>query len=215
VGEGLDSHKLVDINIARYYYFAVLPGRHAVFAAASFLLQGSTPAVPAPFGFIGIVAVVWCISRRNENIGGWLMFFYYQIYASIALFLFSALGSAEKFAPSEWRETSNYLVFLASVLPRYAAFLLVGATATVLVSKKTHAWVIYLRIALGAAIGLMALPLLLDALYFQDALIWNLLRVVMLGAWLIYFFVSERVKRVFPQPQPSPQMSTPSTVPFS
>jgi hypothetical protein len=155
--------------------------------------------VPAPFGLIGIAAVAWCISRRNEDIGGWLMFFYYQIYGSIALFLVSALGAAEKFAPSEWSETSNYLVFLASVLPRYTAFLLVGAIATVLLSKKTHAWVIYLRIALGAAIGLMALPLLLDALYFQNALIWNLLRVVMLGAWLTYFFVSERVKRVFPQ----------------
>ena len=159
------------------------------------------PSATAPFGAIGLVVVVLCITRRNENIGGWLMFFYYQIYASVALSLLSVLRSVETFSPSYWSESGDYAVYLASVLPRYVAFLFVGIVASVLLSRRTHTWVIHLRIALGAALGLMTLPLLLDALFFPDALIWNVLRVLMLGAWLIYFFVSERVKRVFPKAQ--------------
>ena len=179
------------------------------------LLQSPTGVPPAPFGVIGIFAVVLCIRRRHEDIGGWLMFFYYQIYGSIVSFLFYGIQSPQKFLPSGWSEASDYLVFLASVLPRYAAFVAIGVVATVLLRKKTHAWVIHLRIALGAALALMALPLLMDALYFPDATIWNVFRLLMLGAWLVYFFVSDRVKRVFPEPSQPPQVSVPSTLPFS
>ena len=173
------------------------------------------PSATGPFRAIGLVVVVLCIVRRNEDIGGWLMFFYYQMYASVVLFLLSALRSIETFSPSYWSESGDYAVYLASILPRYAAFLFVGIVASVLLSRKTHTWVIHLRIALGAALGLMMLPLLLDALFFKDALVWNVLRVLMLGAWLIYFFVSERVKRVFSKAKEPRVAAQPSPPRFS
>lgn len=156
----------------------------------------------APFGF---ALVILCYVRRKENIGGWLMFFYYQIYASIVLFLLTAIGSAQAYWPSYWDELSDYILFLSAVLFRDFAFVLVAAVASVLLTHRKWVWVRNLRIALIVALGIMVIPLVLDVLFFQDALVWNLLRAIMLGAWLVYFYVSDRVKSVFPEetlPQP-------------
>ena len=172
--------------------------KHLAPRALLFLLFDSADILRV-FKPLGLIFVVVCIGRRKEDIGGWLMFFYYQIYGSILLFILTAIGPAQSYLPSHWNEGWDYILFVRAVLFRDAAFLLVATVATVMLSHRKWSWVRNLRFALIAALGIMTVPLVLDAIFFQNALVWNFLRMIMLGAWLIYFYVSERVKRVFPE----------------
>lgn len=159
---------------------------------------------PSRLGPLGLVFVVLCYSRRDEPIGGWLMFFYYQIYATILFLAFGAIGSAENYLPSQWDEFGDYVIFLGAVVPRTFAFLLVGGVATVLLLRREFRWVENLRVALAVGVALTLLSVVVDVLYFTEDLLQNFMRLVMLGVWLGYFLCSERVARVFPARGDSP-----------
>jgi hypothetical protein len=150
-----------------------------------------------PLAPIGVIFAVLCYSRRKKEVGGWLMFFYYQIFASIALFLLQGTLRSREYLPSWWESEWDYIIFLGAVLPRLFAFILVGAISTLLLYHRDWLWVRNLKVALFAAIVLLALSLLVDLAYFPSAIFTNCLRLIMLVAWLIYFSVSKRVHHVF------------------
>lgn len=125
------------------------------------------------------------------------MFFYYQIYGSIALMILSMVSSVEKYTPSYWDNWGSYLAFLLAFLPRLGGFILVGFVATVLLRRRDWFWVRNLRFTLYAGMVFTLLSLIVDILFFPTAAVTNALRLAMLGVWLGYFYVSERVNRVF------------------
>jgi hypothetical protein len=151
---------------------------------------------------LALILVVTCYIRRNEDIGGWLMFFYYQIYGSLVLFAVQVAQFSDPYRLSYWDEEVDHIIFLAAVLPKILGFLLVAAVGTILLRRREWYWLRHLQFVLLVAMLMMLLPLALDALYFRESLVWNSVRLVMLGAWLAYFMSSERVKRVFPRLRP-------------
>ena len=152
---------------------------------------------------IALILVVTCYIRRNEDIGGWLMFFYYQIYGSLVLFALQVVQFPDPYRISYWDEEADHIIFLTAALPRILGFLLVAVVGTILLRRREWYWVRNLKFVLLAAMLMLLLPVVLDALYFKESLLWNVLRLVMLGAWLAYFMTSERVKRVFPRLRPA------------
>jgi hypothetical protein len=148
---------------------------------------------------ISLILLIVCYARRNEAIGGWLMVFYYQIYGTLAVFALEAIRHSEAYRPSYWDTELDYIVFLCTILPKVVGFVLVASVATVLLRKREWFWVRNLKFVLLIAMLLVLFCLALDALFFQAALVSNFVRLVILGAWLAYFMVSERVQRVFPQ----------------
>jgi hypothetical protein len=83
------------------------------------------------------------------------------------------------------------------VLLRLCAYAIVALVSTFLLRERNSVWVQRLRLALGAALFLTGIGLILDILYFPTALLRNFFSWLVLLAWLIYFFVSVRVRMVF------------------
>ncbi len=146
---------------------------------------------------IGLIFAVICYVRRRDEVGGWLMFFYYQIFGTIVLLLMHIIWQFREFLPSWWDSEWDHIVFLCAFLPRLLAFLLVGAVGIVLLSRREWFWVRNLRVALAVALLLVGVSLLLDIVFFPSAIFTNGLRLIMLVLWLVYFSVSKRVHHVF------------------
>ncbi len=146
---------------------------------------------------IGLIFVIVCYASRRNEIGGWLMFFYYQIFGTIGLLLLHIVWRFREFLPSWWESEWDHIIYLAAFLPRLFGFLLIGAVALVLLSRREWFWVRNLKVGLGAGMVLTATSLLLDLFFFPSAALTNGLRLIMLALWLLYFSVSKRVHHVF------------------
>ena len=104
-----------------------------------------------PLAPIGVIFAVLCYTRRKKEVGGWLMFFYYQVFASIALFLLQGILRFREYLPSWWESEWDHIVFLSAVLPRLFAFVLVGGISALLLYHRDWLWVRNLKVALFAA----------------------------------------------------------------
>src|SRR5207253_8049083 len=66
------------------------------------------------------VLIVWyiCSSRRKKEIGGWLLYFYIQLYVGVIVTVAIGLFSFRNYIPSTWATNpSLYPLFLLSTLP--------------------------------------------------------------------------------------------------
>jgi hypothetical protein len=136
--------------------------------------------------------------RRKEEIGGWLMVFFSQIYVGVAVVLLGSIPIVAKAFPATPSGSSPVAKLVAVVtLLRLAAYAIVAIVSTFLLRERNSIWVQRLRLAIGAALLLNGITLVVDILYFPSTLVRNLFGWLVLLAWLIYFFVSVRVKMVF------------------
>jgi hypothetical protein len=136
--------------------------------------------------------------RRKEEIGGWLLVFFSQMYVGVTVVLLGSIpivAHAFPATPSDARPAAK-LVAVVTLL-RLAAYATVAIASSFLLRERNSVWVERLRLALGAALLLNGIALVIDILYFPSTLVRNLFGWIVLLAWLIYFFVSVRVKMVF------------------
>lgn len=122
-----------------------------------------------PLAPVGLIFALLCYFRRMDEFGGWLMFFYYQIFATIVLLLLQVFWRFREYLPSWWESEWDHIIFLYAVLPRIFAFLLVGGVALVLIKQRNWFWVRNLRVALASAMVLVTMSLLVDLAYFPAA----------------------------------------------
>jgi len=85
----------------------------------------------------------------------------------------------------------------ALTLMRLLSYVILAVISTFLLRDRNSIWVERLRIAIGAVLLLVGITLVLDKIYFPSTFFLNLMRWLVLVAWLIYFFVSVRVRMVF------------------
>ena len=139
-------------------------------------------ASPLPLSGI-VLGIVWtiCASRRRHDIGGWLLFFYIQMYASLAIRVMAVVGAS----------------FPVEALPLLLVRLAEVAIATWMLRSRTWPLVIRLR-------WLLALDLLLCAVTFAADLwrqspdaVFDVLDLLWPAIWLPYFVRSTRVWAVF------------------
>jgi len=145
--------------------------------------------------------VAWAIAylSRRRAIGGWLLYFYIQLYLS---FLFSLLFLPAIFGnlrPSEWDSSKLYVLNLISVVP---VLLLTAAevyAATMLLARRSEGNVIFLRRVLLALAVASAIALGIDLTFFEDAptLFFDVITLVFAVIWLAYFYRAKRVRLVF------------------
>ena len=147
---------------------------------------------------IGIVLAIVSVLRRKEAIGGWLLFFFGQVYAGL---FFAVLASvpivAKAFAEQYLPQQSASHALATVVLLRLIGHIILAVASTFLLQERNPIWVERLRFALGALLLLNGLTLFVDRVYFPSAFVTNLLRWFGLVVWLIYLFVSARVRMVF------------------
>ena len=73
----------------------------------------------------------------------------------------------------------------------------VAFVSVMLLLRRNQSWLERLRLLLIVEFVICGISVWLDFNYFPGSLRWNVARLVGLFLWLLYFYVSERVHRVF------------------
>jgi hypothetical protein len=147
-----------------------------------------------------IVLILALVSymRRREAIGGWLMFFFCTVYLGVlAALLVSIAAVAALYPPQSAPSVSNPPTLGIVTLLRLTGYGGVALVSTYLLQRQEWQWVERLRFAIGANLVLNGICIVLDQIYFPQALVPNLGRWIVMCGWLVYFMVSGRVQTVF------------------
>ena len=166
---------------------------------AEILQSAATPPSPLNRIFLPLAVVFGVVSylRRKESIGGWLLYFYYWIYALFVAYAYDVVAHYRAFLPSAKVDSEHHLALIATVYPRLIALVVVIGIAMIMLKQREWVWVQRLRLALGAVIVIAGVSVALDAKYFPKSFGLNLGRCVMMLLWFLYFCLSDRVYSVF------------------
>lgn len=156
-----------------------------------------TSSAPVP-GLGGLIVWYICAKRKAQEIGGWLLYFYIQLYVGVIITLLIGLASFENYLPSTWVENrSLYPLFLLSVVPGLLILPIQLVAAERLRRSRDARWVRILRTVLWVELAAAALGAVIDSAEFPDNLASDVLAVVWPSIWLPYFYISKRVRKVF------------------
>lgn len=147
--------------------------------------------------YISVAFVVVSIVGRKQAIGGWLLYFYYWIFAVLFISLHDITLHPNVFRPSFGSGSVNHEALVLAVFPRLFIYVAVAAVAIILLVKKEWVWVERLRVVLSAGVIIAGFSVWLDVHYFPKSTRFNAFRLIGLCLWLVYFFVSKRVHHVF------------------
>jgi hypothetical protein len=86
--------------------------------------------------FIAVLSYV----RRKQNIGGWLMYFYYWIGSVLVIYVKEALGNYKVFLPSSKLDPATHVALTVAVYPRLLALLGVVVAAVMVVKRRELLW---------------------------------------------------------------------------
>ncbi len=166
---------------------------------AEILQSAAAPSNPLNRVFfpLSLIFAVVCYFRRKESIGGWLLYFYYWIYALFVAYAYDVFAHYRVFLPSAKLDSEHHLALIAIAYPRLFALGVVIGIAMIMLKQREWVWVERLRLALGAEIVIAAVSVALDAKYFPKSFTLNLGRCVMMFLWFLYFCLSDRVYSVF------------------
>lgn len=146
---------------------------------------------------LSLIFGVVCYQRRKKSIGGWLLYFYYWIYALTVAYTYDVFVHYRAILPSSEQDSEHHLALIATVYPRLLALAAVVGGAMILLKRREWVWVERLRLALGIEIMIAGISVALDAKYFPKSFRLNLGRCVMMFLWFLYFCLSDRVYSVF------------------
>jgi hypothetical protein len=151
-----------------------------------------TPSFPG-----GLVAWWICNGRKRQQIGGWLLFYYWQLYSgTVMTIIFLAMG-IQSYVPESFDDPTKYHLFLLSTVPNLLVLFLEVAVATILVSVRTWDILRLLRSLMMVSLITAAVGTTIDIKYFPNNLGFDALIITPACLWLAYFFASKRAKHVF------------------
>ncbi len=164
----------------------------AAFVASSSTSTPYTPAFPG-----GIVAWIVCYKQRRSEVGGWLLLFYWHLYASVlASLIFFAL-TFQSYVPESFQNPTDYHTLLLTAVPSIIFFVVEVAIGTMLIPVRTWDMLRLLRGVMIASVIWGAIAITIDGQKFPDSVPLDLYSTGMSLVWLLYFLASKRVKHVF------------------
>jgi len=170
--------------------------RSSLFLAA--LAANSNQYTPTFPGAGAIIAWIVCSARKRQAVGGWLLFFYWQLYSGVIMTFVFFLISFQSYVPENFHSPSRYYLFLASVLPTLVIFSLQVAVGTALISVRTWDLLVLLRWLILAQVVAAGISTAIDIKYFPDNVGLGIMFTLAPEAlWMAYFFKSKRVQHVF------------------
>lgn len=181
------------------------PKRYAVFGTLLILLPWEALAASSQSAgqraFSGSLFIAWAIAylSRRRAIGGWLLYFYIQLYLSFLVSLLFLPTIFTNLRPDEWGTAKLYVLFIISTVP---VVLLTAAevyAATKLLVRRTESNVKILRKVLLALAAASAIALGIDLAFFEDTvtLYFDVVTLIFAIIWLAYFYKAKRVRLVF------------------
>ncbi len=163
------------------------------------LIAGTSTSSPNSPTFSPGFLIAWliCNGRKRSPIGGWLFFFYWQLYSGLLISAAFFAMNIQSYVPENFDNPRLYVLFLASSVPELVLFAVKCAVGTLLLSARTWDMLKLLRWVMVAELAAAGLGAVIDALYFPDNLGLSFLTIVPNLLWLVYFFRSERVRHIF------------------
>ena len=149
-------------------------------------------------GALFVAFAIVYLSRRRA-IGGWLLYFYIQLYSSFAISLIFVPQVLTNLNPKQWDNSFLYVMFFLSVVPVIVVEFIEIIAATKLLFRRNEQNVNFLKKILVALVATSAIALVIDIAYFSDdpALFFDVLTLVFAIIWSLYFSKARRVKLVF------------------
>lgn len=146
-----------------------------------------------------LVTYLICNSQKRRPIGGWLLYFYIQLYGGALISLVILSGVRKNFDPTIWEDKALFTLYLISTIPSYIAMLAEVLVGSMLLAKrfKNPQTVNSLRIVLAASFVFGLLGLLIDSAHWPKNVAMDLLPAAMSLLWFFYFTKSTRVRLVF------------------
>ena len=173
---------------------SVAPTMHA-FAA------DSSQSLPAPvLNPLWWALIMWyvCSKRKTKEIGGWLLYFYTQLYVAVIGTVAISLFSFQNLLPSTWAANpSLYPLFLLSTLPTVIIGPVQLVVSEMLRRSREYRFVRALRTVLWIELAAAGVGTVIDWAQFPDNLPLDALSFIWPAVWLPYFYRSTRVTRVF------------------
>src|SRR5262245_3543170 len=103
----------------------------ALILAANSTAPAYTPTFPG-----GILAWIICNQRKRQQIGGWLLFYFWQLYSGTLVTLIVFIAAFQSYVPESYDNATTYYWFLASTVPVLILFALQVSVATMLISVR-------------------------------------------------------------------------------
>ena len=155
--------------------------------------------VPLFSRFVVLAAIAFAIAsmvRRDEDIGGFLLYFYFWIFATPLVFASDIVMHPQAFLRAD-RHDAFHLALILATFPRLIAFVVATVMAVMLLFRREWDWVERVQLALSVCVIISLLSLAINWKCFPNSLRSNAIRWISLLLWTIYFFVSKRVNHVF------------------
>src|SRR6266849_2912457 len=124
-----------------------------------------TPTFPG-----GLLAWWICSRRKRQEIGGWLLFYYWQLYSGALMTVVFFVTAFQSYVPESFDDSSKYYLFLSSALPGLVLFSVQLVIATILISVRTWDLLKLLRWVICVEIIALAIGIGIDVSYFPDSL---------------------------------------------
>lgn len=145
--------------------------------------------------------LAWAIAHltRRRAFGGWLLYFYIQLYLSLVISLLFLPRVVANLTPTAWDSARLYALFFLSTVPVVLAQVFEAFAATLLLVRRNDTSLRLLRAALIALALCGGASLSLDIAYFSDAptLFFDGLTFGFACIWCLYFWKAKRVQMVF------------------
>ena len=170
------------------------------FAAAFsylFLASSGQSASVFPGGGGGLVALIVCNATKRNQIGGWLLFFFWQLYGGLLLTAIFFATNIQSYVLENFESPEKGVFFLISTVPSLIIYLAEVMVGTILLSARTWDLLKLLRWLIAAEAVASLVSMVIDSKYFPDNTWLNILTLVPQVLWLAYFLASKRVKHVF------------------
>jgi hypothetical protein len=166
----------------------------------AFAASNSTPMAGA--GGLWVAFAIAYLTRRRA-FGGWLFYYYFQLYGTVAITALLSGAIAENLASSGWEDKPMYSLFLISVLPYYLlkAAEIIIASVLFLRKYRLQKLVNYVRLIILGQIVASGISLFIDYSHFPDNLPLTVFSLSFSIIWFLYFTNSFRVHWVLTHPE--------------
>jgi hypothetical protein len=147
---------------------------------------------------VGIIACIVCNMRKRSEVGGWLLFFYWQLFSGAVLTVFLFLKNFQAYVPENFAtHAARHHWFMITAVSTIVVLALQVAVGTMLIVVRSWDLLQFLRILLAAQIVAMLAALIVDANYFPNYVAFRVGGLISEGIWMAYLFMSDRVRHVF------------------
>jgi hypothetical protein len=165
---------------------------------ASAFAETGAQSKSAPVAGGGWLVAAICYVARKKPIGGWLLYYYINLYGALAIGILFYIAF-EQYSPSRWPSPGLYSLSVACALLQKLILVAQAVVATILLKRREWRWVKILCAMLIVDLVGSAIRFAVYDIYFPDKLLIACISLAWPVIWLPYFCCSRRVRRVFLQ----------------